>query len=261
MKSSRHKGSARPSGGPARIWLATPCYGGMANVAFMRSVLDLQVACQQRGIGLHVELMGGDALITRARSRLAAQFLASDATHLFFVDADIGFRPENVFRLLKSGHDVCGGVYPLKRVEWDKARRAAQAGVADLEAASLGYVVRFIPTPDNSVEVDNGFAKVTYVGTGFMMLKREAVRRVADAHPELKAKMGDMADKAAAECVMLFETMIEPETGQYLSEDYAFCRRWRDLGGEIWADMESRLTHVGHTPYSGSLVQAMTLKA
>jgi hypothetical protein len=261
MKASRHKGPARPPAGPARIWLATPCYGGMANVVFMRSVLDLQIACQQRGIGLHVELMGGDALITRARSRLAAQFLASDATHLFFVDADIGFRPENVFRLLKAGHDVCGGVYPLKRVEWDKARRAAQAGVADIEAASLGYVIRFIPTPDHSVEVDNGFAKVTYVGTGFMMLKREAVRRVADAHPELTAKMGDMADKAAAECVMLFETMIEPETGQYLSEDYAFCRRWRDLGGEIWADMESRLTHVGHTAYSGSLVQAMTLKA
>jgi hypothetical protein len=262
MKASRHKGSARPQGGgPARIWLAAPCYGGMANIAFMRSVLDLQAACQQRGIGLHVELMGGDALITRARSRLAAQFLASDATHLFYVDADIGFRPENVFRLLKAGHAVSGGVYPLKRVEWDKARKASLAGAPDLEAASLGYVVRFIPTPDNSVEVENGFAKVTYVGTGFMMLKRDAVQKVVAAHPELTARMGDMADKAAAECVMIFETMIEPETGQYLSEDYAFCRRWRDLGGEIWADMESPLTHVGHTAYSGSLVQAMTQKA
>ena len=261
MKASRRKGPARPQGGAARIWLAAPCYGGMANIAFMRSVLDLQAACQQRGFGLHVELMGGDALITRARSRLAAQFLTSDATHLFFVDADIGFRPETVFRLLAADREVCGGVYPLKRVEWDKARKAALAGAADLEAASLGYVVRFIPTPDNSVEVNDGFARVAYVGTGFMMLKREAVERVVAAHPELAAKMGDMADRAAAECVMIFETMIEPETGQYLSEDYAFCRRWRDLGGEIWADMESRLTHVGHTAYSGSLVQAMTLKA
>ncbi|MDP3493359.1 MAG: hypothetical protein Q8R82_09600 [Hyphomonadaceae bacterium] len=38
----------------------------------------------------------------------------------------------------------------------------------------------------------------------------------------------------------------------------AFCHRWRDLGGEIWADMESWLTHVGHAAYSGSLVEAMT---
>jgi hypothetical protein len=56
---------------------------------------------------------------------------------------------------------------------------------------------------------------------------------------------------------MMFETMIEPETGQYLSEDYAFCRRWHDLGGEIWADMEAPLTHVGAAAYTGSLIQAM----
>jgi hypothetical protein len=56
---------------------------------------------------------------------------------------------------------------------------------------------------------------------------------------------------------MVFETMIEPETGQYLSEDYAFCRRWRDLGGEIWADMEERLTHAGTAFYTGSLMEAL----
>ncbi|MDP3174971.1 MAG: hypothetical protein Q8M88_11120 [Phenylobacterium sp.] len=241
------------------LYLAAPCYGGLANIAFMRSVLDLQAACHAQGIGLHVELMGGDALITRARSRLAAQFLESSATHLFFCDADIGFRPENVMRLLAADKDLAGGVYPLKSIDWEKARRAAQAGVADLQAASVGYVIRFIPTPDSSVEVDDaGFAKVAYVGTGFMMIKREAVARVVAAHPELRARMGDMADQAAPEAVMVFDTMIEPETGQYLSEDYAFCRRWRDLGGEIWADMESRLTHVGHAAYSGSLTAAMT---
>ena len=52
--------------------------------------------------------------------------------------------------------------------------------------------------------------------------------------------------------------MIEPETGHYLSEDYAFCRRWRDLGGEVWADVEARLTHVGHAAYAGSLMQRLT---
>jgi len=89
------------------------------------------------------------------------------------------------------------------------------------------------------------------------MISREAVQRICDAHPELRAKLGDMADKLAPEAVMIFDTMIEPETGQYLSEDYAFCRRWRDLGGEIWADMTARLTHVGHAAYTGSLIQAL----
>lgn len=240
------------------LYLAVPCYGGMLNLHFVKSVLALQDACRERGVGLHIDLMGGDALITRARSRLAAQFLTHpQATHLLFIDADIGFLPQNVFRLLDADKDVAAAVYPLKRIDWEKARAGAKAGVADLLAVSIGYVVRFLPNPDNSVNVEDGFAQVAYAGTGFLMVKRPAMQRVCDAHPELRAKMGDMADTMATEAVMVFDTMIEPETGQYLSEDYAFCRRWRDLGGEIWADFEARLTHVGHAAYTGSLVQAL----
>jgi hypothetical protein len=227
-------------------------------VQFMQSVLALQAACGERGIGLHVDLIGGDALITRARSRLAARFLAhGQATHILFCDADIGFSPENLFRLLSADKPVIGGVYPLKMIDWDKARAAAKADAPDLLAASLGYVIRFIPTPDHSVSIEDGMAQVAYAGTGFLLIQRAALQHLVDAHPELRAKMGDMSDKLADEAVMVFETMIEPETGQYLSEDYAFCRRWQDLGGEIWADMEARLTHVGAAAYTGSAMQAM----
>lgn len=250
---------AKNVGPAASIFLATPCYGGMASINYMRSVLDLQAACAERGVGLQVELGGGDALITRARSIMAARFLdQTQHTHLLFVDADIGFRPENVFRLLAHDADIVGGVYPIKRIDWDKARAAAQAGLKDLQAASIGYVVRFIPSPTNTVELDDdGFGPVAYVGTGFMLIKRQAMARICAAHPELRAKQGDMGGAAADEAVMVFETMIEPETGEYLSEDYAFCRRWRDLGGVIKADFHSRFTHVGHAAYSGSLRDAV----
>lgn len=240
------------------IYLAVPCYGGQLTLTFVQSLLRLQEACREAGIGLHVEMMGGEALITRGRSRLAAQFLAHpDATHILYVDADIGFPPDTVFRLLGADRDVIAAVCPLKKIDWEKVRAAAKADVADLQAAAIGYVVRFLPTADRSVEVADGFAKVAYGGTGFLMIKRGAMQRLVDAHPELRAKMGDMADNLAPEAVMVFDTMIEPETGQYLSEDYAFCRRWRDLGGEIWADFQARLTHVGYAAYTGSLMQAL----
>lgn len=240
------------------IYLATPCYGGQCYISFMKGVLELQRACAERGIGLHVDLGGGDALITRARAVMAAKFLQSDATHLLFIDADIGFSAEQVFRLIGADRDLIGGVCPLKRIDWDKARQAALAGLKDLQAASVGYVVRFIPSETNSVELDdNGFGPVAYVGCGVMMVKRHVVQAVVDAHPQLVAKMRDLAGGDVGLTPMIFDTMIEPETGELLSEDYAFCRRWRDLGGQIHADFHSRFTHSGHTTYSGSLIDAV----
>ncbi|MBR7618108.1 hypothetical protein JKL49_01800 [Phenylobacterium sp. 20VBR1] len=241
----------------ASIFLATPCYGGLAHIHFMRSVLDLQAACAARGVGLTVELGGGDALITRARAAMADKFLKSGASHLLFVDADIGFKPEQVFRLLDADRDLVGGVYPIKSIDWTKVRQAAADGKRDLMAASVGYVVRFIPTPDSRVEVDDdGFGPVAYIGTGFMLIKRAVVEQVAAAHPELKARLGDTSGGGTSHATMIFETFIEAETGEHLSEDYAFCRRWRDLGGQVFADFQTRLTHVGHAAYAGSLMDA-----
>ena len=242
---------------PFSLFVATPCYGGMATIAYTSSLLALQRSCIEQRVNLQIELGGGDALITRARSLMAARFLASPHSHLLFIDADIGFRPEQVFRLLKADRDIVGGVYPIKRYDWAKAAQAARDGLRDVPAAALGYVVRFLPSPTNSVEVDDdGFGPVAYVGTGFLLIKRGAVQRLVDAHPELRARHSDMSGASMPEATMIFETMVEPETGQYLSEDYAFCRRWRDLGGTIFADFQTRLAHVGHATYEGSLADA-----
>ena len=239
------------------VLVCTPCYGGMANIAFFNSLLKLKAACDARGVGLEIRLSGGDALITRARSRLAARFLKhAEATHFLFVDADIGFEPQAVFRLLEAGKDVAGGVCPLKHIDWDKVRAAAKADAPDLMAKSVGYVVRFIPTPDNSVSVENDLAKVAYVGTGFLMISRAALQRVSDAHPELTADLSAV-DPEVGEAVMVFDTIVDARNGQQLSEDYAFLRRWNDLGGDVWADVASRFVHVGHAAYSGSLLEAM----
>ena len=53
----------------------------------------------------------------------------------------------------------------------------------------------------------------------------------------------------------LFDTLIHPVTRRYLSEDYAFCHRWaQGCGGEIWMDVQSVVTHVGHYGYRGSFL-------
>src|SRR5580692_5171320 len=109
--------------------IATPCFGGQVSSIYASSLFALQRAVHQMSnVDLKVHLRDGDALITRARANLVTLFLDDPAaTHLLFVDADIGFKSEQVFRLLESGADVVAGAYPIKRVNWEKAKRALEA--------------------------------------------------------------------------------------------------------------------------------------
>jgi hypothetical protein len=237
--------------------VATPCFGGQVSSIYASSLFALQRAVHSMSnVQLKVHLRDGDALITRARANLVTLFLDDPtATHLLFIDADIGFTPDQVFRLIESGADIVAGCYPIKRVNWEKARRAMAAGRSDLAASSLDYVLE-IDNPDE-VKVVNGFTRVRYAGTGFLMIRRNVLEKMC-AHPPY-APLQFLREHSRDELAgspnrfALFECMIDPATGTYLSEDFAFCKRWTDIGGEIWADLDSRLDHVGPSVFHGDI--------
>jgi hypothetical protein len=237
--------------------VATPCFGGQVSSIYASSIFALQRALRGKSnVDFKVHLRDGDALITRARANLVTLFLDDpQASHLLFVDADIGFTPDQVFRLIESGADVVAGVYPIKRVNWAKARRALDANRMDLPAASLDYVLE-VDNPDQ-VTVVNGFTRVRYAGTGFLMIRRHVLEKMCrhPAYAPLQFFREHSHDALAGSVnrFALFECMIDPETGTYLSEDFAFCKRWTDIGGEIWADLDSRLDHVGPSVFHGDV--------
>jgi len=237
--------------------VATPCFGGQVSSIYASSIFQLQRASRAKSnVDLKIHLRDGDALITRARANLVTLFLDDPAaTHLLFIDADIGFTPEQVFRLIEAGADVVAGVYPIKRVNWDKAKRAMGNGRADLPAASLDYVLE-IDNPDQ-VMVVNGFTRVRYAGTGFLMIRRHVLEQMC-AHPNYAAlqffrEHSHDALAGSPNRFALFESMVDRATGTYLSEDFAFCKRWTDIGGEIWADIQSSLDHVGPSVFHGDI--------
>lgn len=166
-----------------QLVVATPCFGGQVSSIYASSIFALQRAVHgMSNLELKVLLRDGDALITRARANLVAMFLDDpQATHFLFIDADIGFKPEQVCRLIECGADVVAGCYPIKRVNWEKAARAIQSGRADVPAASLDYVLR-IEEPDRIVVV-NGFTRVRYAGTGFLMIRRHVLEAMC-RHPD-----------------------------------------------------------------------------
>jgi hypothetical protein len=237
--------------------VATPCFGGQVSTLYANSIFALQRAVRSlSNLTLKVELRDGDALITRARANLMTSFLDDpSATHLLFVDADIGFTPDQVFRLIEAGADVVAGVYPIKRVNWEKAQRAIEARRPNVPAAALDYVLE-INDPDH-VAVVNGFTRVRYAGTGFLMIRRNVFEKMC-AHPayaplQFFREHSHDALAGSPNRFALFECMIDPATGTYLSEDFAFCKRWTDLGGEIWADLQSHLDHVGPSVFRGEV--------
>jgi hypothetical protein len=237
--------------------VATPCFGGQVSSIYASSIFRLQSAVRSKSnMELKVELRDGDALITRARANLMTLFLDDPTTtHFLFVDADIGFTPDQVFRLIESGADVVAGAYPIKRVNWDKAKRAIEAQRPNVPSAALDYVLE-INDPDH-VAVVNGFTRVRYAGTGFLMIRRHVFEKMC-AHPayaSLQFFREHSLDALAGSLnrFALFECMIDPTTKTYLSEDFAFCKRWTDIGGEIWLDLQSRLDHVGPSVFHGDV--------
>jgi len=243
-----------PASPGINLVVATPCFGGQISVLYAASLFKLQSRVRTYG-GFNLKLLfkDGDALITRARASLVSQFLDDPAaTHLLFIDADIGFEPEQVLRLIECGADMCAAVYPIKRIDWNKVRTTIEADRPNPSAAALKYV--FEVDDPNAVTASAGFVKVRYAGTGFLMIRREALERMCARYPELRFRRDHSVDAAAASDnrFALFECMIA-EDGTYLSEDFAFCKRWTDMGGEIWADLDSKLHHVGPMTFCGDL--------
>ena len=229
--------------------VGTPCYGRQVTDLYAGSLLKLQMACFQRDVRLVVRMMGSDALITRARQNIVADFLSTEvATHLLFVDADIGFEPEQVFRLLEFDVDVSAAIYPIKRVDWQKVQACVEAKRTPLESAALSYMIEFA---GDRIQVVNGFAKVEYAGTGFLMIKRKVLLSMVEHYPELKYghdhkhedKLGGSQWRSA-----LFNCMIDKEKVELHLEQKTSVFASAGLptwGGEIWADLQSWLTHVG----------------
>jgi hypothetical protein len=236
--------------------IGTPCYGGLVAQGYMESIIGLMVYGSAHGFDMTLALNGHDSLITRSRNKIVSAFLdRPNATHLFFIDADISFKAEAVKRLLDFDQDVAAGMYPIKNIDWPRFHQRLQPGATENDMRELG--LNFVGTPiaGEGREERDGFVTGSYAGTGFMLIKRRVLERMIAAYPETKFEVAHTYPRVTTQSpnqYALFDCMIEKGTNIYLSEDFAFCQRWRALGGTIWLDTESRLTHTGVYAYEGT---------
>jgi len=206
-----------------RVHIAMPCYGGMLTESTFMSFIKWANTARQLGIDWTLETMVNESLISRARNTLTAKFLdMKEATHLFFVDADIGWEPWHLLVLLNRDVDVIGGLYPMKTmpIKWV---------VNGFEGAEEG--------PD-------GLQEVSKAGTGFLLMKKHVFEKMK-THPAVKQYKNDIGldPKYDQHLKTYFDTAVRQN--RYYSEDWTFCENWRDMGGKIWVDKRVLLRHSG----------------
>jgi hypothetical protein len=240
-----------------KLFVATPMYGGMCAGYYMQSVIQLMTTCQGNGVNVHFSFMFNESLITRARNSLAATFLKTECTHLMFIDSDIRFRAEDVIHMIRAEKDILCGIYPKKEINWYQVKAAMDRGVPfdQLKNHTGSFVVNLVDYVGEvtvpigiPVEIFNG-------GTGFMLIKREVFEKMADVVPEYANDVIDLSGqmKQLEPIKEYFTTSIEPGTNRLLSEDYHFCRTWREMGGKVYAAPWCQLAHIGTYAFEGQL--------
>ena len=253
------------------IFIATPCYGGQLGEPYFRSMIKLAILCNKYNIQYTISTLANESLITRGRNTLVSFFMENpDATHLFFIDADVEFNAEDVLRMVAYDKPIIVGAYPKKALNWDSiigaARNQELNETADtIEGHSSNYVVNFDFLKDKDgnntpqVQIEDNLVKLKDAGTGFMCIKKEVIQQMFDAHPEMKY-VNDINVDQKFEPFMyaLFDTVIDPDSRRYLSEDYMFCRTWQNMGGTVYLDPRTALNHVGHYTFRGNIRKLFT---
>ncbi len=225
-----------------RVFIATPMYGGMASAAYTMSLAHTPATFFRNGIGLNFSCVVNDSLVTRARNYLTFQFLNSPATHLMWIDADIGFDPVDIVRMVRADKDIVCGIYPKKEINWLAVARAANAGVPPerLREHESSLVVNLIDSSQDRVTAE-GLVEIANAGTGFMLIKRGVFDALAGDTPSYVD-----SSTPGLELKEFYAVSIDSDSGNsLLSEDYHFCKSARDRGFPIFAAPWVRLNHTG----------------
>jgi hypothetical protein len=249
---------------PLKILIGTPAYGGKIFSSYFHSTIELVKVFTQIGIPHEIYVLSNESLIPRARNSIVAKFKGDESyTHLLFIDADITFSWQHVVKLILMDKELSGGCYPKKMLNWDKVRHNLKKDENINDQLLLAKSVDYVFNPEYfqkdgklMAEVQNGMVKVKDIGTGFMMIKRSVIDIMMYRYEDLKYR-NNVAGYHNDNCVdyfyTLFDTQIDPKSKVYLSEDYLFCKRWLECGGDCWLDLSINLNHTGSFEYLGAV--------
>ena len=199
-----------------------------------RTLMGIQHDLMKEGHDMQLLAIGQDSMISRARDTIATIFLESpalkDCSHLLTIDSDIyASEARSALRLLEQDKDVIGGIYRAK---------------SDTDYRPIALPI------DKSVTLKDFQKPVecTYIGTGFLMVRREVFERLKPVVEHYGTKGSEIYQFYP--CPVKEETLPDgTKFRSLLSEDYGFCNLARENGFRIWG-MNCGLIHEGIHGYA-----------
>lgn len=221
----RKKNKVTPS--EWNVFVATPAYDGKVHTQYSQSLAESAFACFPYQVWFSACVMGNGAFIDLSRNIFAKIFLEKekDATHLFFIDADLGWPASAFVGLARSGHDICAGVYPRRQTPED-------------------FPVQWAEHKDGGLWVEDGWLMCNRVPTGFLCISRKVVEEMAADAPKLNIHGQD------GPVPQLFYTKVDADN-RFVGEDYSFCDDYRKKYGKpipVWMNID-----FDHGGYKGNL--------
>lgn len=213
------------------IAVAIPAYSWSVSLATMRSLLWDCKILWERGDQITFIDECGSTDLTVAKAMMIAKFLESGADYLMHVDADVGWEPGAMVRLIDKPVDFVGGVYPKRTdpVQWP-----------------VGYLK---DCDELRGDPEHGLLEVSVIPGGFMRFTQECVLQMCEAYRDLEYTS---SRHPAGKLPGFFEHMYL-DGGVRIRDDVAFCHRWRKIGGKVWTDPDIHMVHVGPKAFEGSL--------
>lgn len=211
---------------PARsLYIAVPAYTGSVSAQTAHSLLAAVKALSDAGVHVTTDFLAGCCYLDHTRNLLADRFLASDATDLLFIDADVGFGARDALRIASASRPLVAGIYPKKG-------DGAQEWPVDFDSDFI------------SSDAD-GLIEAAHVPTGFMRINRAVFDLLA---------MNGLAPEYDYQRTKLIRRFFrcEARDGRYWGEDFQFCEDWRGLGGKIHIIPDLDFEHVGTKAWKGN---------
>lgn len=227
-----------------KVMICTPMYNSQCTAQYAISMVNLMSNIHAvKDLEVSTLFALNESLIHKTRNLLSHSFLSTDCTHLLFIDSDIGFRADQIIKMMQADGDIVCGIYPKKNIKWELVHEAAVNGVPPCELIKHGVEYLYIP---DELDADSDLVEISRAGTGMMMISRDVFEKLSDKVGSFKLEASlENVSKTDDDIKEFFFTSVDPVSKIYLHEDFNFCKLWKDNGGKIHAATWVELNHSG----------------